>query len=420
MKKNIIVLFLCGCLFYGNAQPDSTRLSLQKAEQIFTSQNLTLIAERYNIDIAQAQITQARLWDNPSLSLEQNIYNRLNGKYFDMGKEGEATVEIEQIIQIAGQRNKRIKLEKINKESARYQFEEVLRTLRSELRETCIEIYFDDQSIKIYDTEISALQLLLNASREQQKKGNLSLLETTRLEALLFSLKKDKNEIITRLTENREKLNLLLNYQAGRSTTPFIDTSVADKCDLDKISYSDLCQMLTERPDIKISHTELQASEANLKLQKSMAAPEFAIRGMYDRAGNFINNYFALGISISIPIFDRNQGNIKAARFEIQKKDKEKALSIAKAQSELYTAYSQLKKTLQLYRSGNTELENNFGILISGVTENFKSRNINMLEFIDYYESYKEACLQLSESRKNVFLSMENLNKLTGHNLFNY
>ena len=68
------------------------------------------------------------------VSLEQNVYNRLNGRYFDFGKQGETIVEVEQLIYIAGQRNKRVRLEKINKEMALYQFEEVLRTLRSELK----------------------------------------------------------------------------------------------------------------------------------------------------------------------------------------------------------------------------------------------------------------------------------------------
>lgn len=74
------------------------QLSLKDAEKIFLERNPSLIAERYNIDMAQAQVTQARLFENPVISLEQNVYNRLNGKYFDMGKEGEATAEIEQVI----------------------------------------------------------------------------------------------------------------------------------------------------------------------------------------------------------------------------------------------------------------------------------------------------------------------------------
>ena len=93
-------------------------LTLKEAEQRFLERNLSLIAERYNIDMAQAQVLQAKLFENPVISLEQNVYNRLNGKYFDFGKEGEMVVGIEQVIRLAGQRNKQVKLEKINKEIA--------------------------------------------------------------------------------------------------------------------------------------------------------------------------------------------------------------------------------------------------------------------------------------------------------------
>ena len=43
-----------------------------------------------------------------------------------------------------------------------------------------------------------------------------------------------------------------------------------------------------------------------------------------------------------------------------------------------------------------------------------------MLEFIDYYQSYKETCLQLNELKKEVFLAMENLNTIVGQTVFNY
>ena len=41
--------------------------------------------------------------------------------------------------------------------------------------------------------------------------------------------------------------------------------------------------------------------------------------------------------------------------------------------------------------------------LIAGVNENFKKRNISLLEFIDYYDSYKETCIQLHEIKKRCF-----------------
>ena len=94
-----------------------------------------------------------------------------------------------------------------------------------------------------------------------------------------------------------------------------------------------------------------------MKLQRSLSAPEFAIQGIYDRAGNFINNYFAVGLSFSVPIFNRNQGNIKSAKLEIEKSLKEKEYTENKANSELYVAYSRLEKAMELYQSADDDLE---------------------------------------------------------------
>ena len=93
-------------------------LTLKEAEQRFLERNLSLIAERYNIDMAQAQVLQARLFENPVISLEQNVYNRLNGKYFDFGKEGETVVEVETGHSPCRTAKQADKLEKINKEIA--------------------------------------------------------------------------------------------------------------------------------------------------------------------------------------------------------------------------------------------------------------------------------------------------------------
>lgn len=420
MKRLIIILFFSSIYGFLHAQESLLQLSLKDAEKIFLERNLSLIAERYNIDMAQAQVTQARLFDNPVISLEQNVYNRLNGKYFDMGKEGEATAEIEQVINLAGQRNKRVRLEKVNKEIAAYQFEEVLRTLRNELNRTFVEIYFSNRSIGIYEKEIESLGLLMKATREQQDKGNISLLESSRLEALLLSLRKEKNELENNLVNLHGELNLLLNLPTGQEIKLLLDDDILKQVDTATVSFTDMSNMLSVRPDLKMAHASVTAAQANLKLQRSMAAPEFSIKGMYDRAGNFINNYFAVGASISIPIFNRNQGNIKSAKLDIQQNGKEEEYAIEKARMELYSAYSRLQKVVDLYRSSNDELEHNFGRLIEGVNENFRKRNISMLEFIDYYQSYKETCLQLHELKKDVFLAMENLNTIVGQTVFNY
>ncbi len=169
MKRLLIIglaFTVCDALY---AEEDMPGLSLREAEKCFLEHNVQLTAQRYNVDRAQAQVVQARLFDNRSFRW-QNVYNLEREIFFDVGKEGEAAIEIEQEIPIARQRNKRIKLEEINREAAGYRFEEVLRTLRSELYRSFVDTYYQSRSIRVYDREITSVGKLLQAVREQEEE----------------------------------------------------------------------------------------------------------------------------------------------------------------------------------------------------------------------------------------------------------
>ena len=420
-KRFILLLLVLPAFCYvTRAEGQSVKLTLQEAGQRFAACNLELIAERYNIDIAEAGVIQARLFENPVISLEKNVYNRLNGKYFDVGKEGEAVVEIEQLIYIAGQRNKRVRVEKLNKEMAVYQFEEVLRTLRSELNSKFIEIYYTRKSLSVYDKETGYLERLLEAMKEQNEKGNISLLEKSRIQALLLSLQQERNEALNRLIALQGDMRLLLGLEADEAFEPVFDASVLKQMDTGAVSFAELAERLAGRPDMKMARTNIQVSRANVSLQKSLAFPEVSLKGSYDRAGNFCDNYFAVGLSISVPVFNRNQGNIKSARLAVLQNTNREELARRQAETELFTSYARLEKAVKLYRSSNFELERDFGTIIEGVNSNYQKRNISLLEFIDYYQAYKETCLQLYQTEKDVFLAMEEVNTVTGSDVFSY
>ena len=239
MGKRFILLLLILQAFNGSAKAEnqSIKLTLQEAGERFSTNNLELIAERYNIDMAEAEVIQAKLFENPVISLEQNVYNRLNGKYFDMGKEGEAVVEIEQLIYIAGQRNKRVRVEKLNKEMAVHQFEEVLRTLRSELNSKFIELYYTQKSLSVYDKEIEYLSQLLEVMKVQSDKGNVSLLEKSRIQALLLSLQQERNDTSNQLISLQGDMKLLLGLNASDSFEPVFDESVLKQVDIASVPF---------------------------------------------------------------------------------------------------------------------------------------------------------------------------------------
>lgn len=420
MNKCVTLLLLLLPLYTARAQTSAISLSLPESEKQFIDRNLVLIAERYNIDIAEAQFRQAKLIENPVVSFDQNVYNRLNSKYFDFGSNGQSAVDLDQLIYIAGQRNNRIRLEKINKEMSVYQFEEVLRTLRHELRTKFVELYYARKSSGVYEREITSLKQLLNAFKEQQEKGNISLLEKSRIQALLLSLQQEQNEIANQILSLESNLKFLLALKPTDTFEPLFDESILMKIDLSAISFADLCNRIVVRPDLKMAETGVRVSEANVKLQKSLAFPEVHVTGSYDKAGNFINNYFSVGLNFTLPVFNRNQGQIKAARIAFLQNSNREQQALEQAKHELYASYARLDKAISLYHSADIDMEHDFETLINGMNENFHKRNISLLEFVDYYCTYKETCLQLFQTRKEVLLAMEDLNTVTGSEIFNY
>ena len=72
--------FVCNNVF---AQ-DTLKLTLQKADSLLITNNLSLIANQYNIDMAKAQIIQAKLFVNPEFYFEGNLYNPKENKPLDV------------------------------------------------------------------------------------------------------------------------------------------------------------------------------------------------------------------------------------------------------------------------------------------------------------------------------------------------
>lgn len=128
---------------------DTLRLSLVAAETIFLKENLLLIAEKLQIEQAEALLMQAKLWPNPSLNIEEvNLWaSQRQLSYFgeelppligNRGRNQQISIELEQLILTAGKRRKLMAIEEVSVDLSRQYFEDLLRNLRTEFR----KVYF--------------------------------------------------------------------------------------------------------------------------------------------------------------------------------------------------------------------------------------------------------------------------------------
>jgi len=403
----ILITVLLSYAIYGQ---NTVKLSISEADNIFLSQNLNLLAQQYDIDKAEAMLIQAGLFENPTVSFEQIAYNSENKQYFNT--RSQYAIEIEQVIAISGKRAKQKKIERYNIEIARQEFEMMLRELKYALRSNLIDAAYTQKSISIFDKEIEHLDRLIKVYDIQYNKGNVSLIEKSRLEALLFAIKSEQLEYISKQNEIQTQLRLLLNFKQDIVIVADLGTFEINPF---LLNISQFQSFIDNNPQIRIAEIQTKQEEANLALQKRLRVPDVALKGIYDKAGGVTPSYAGVGVSVGLPFFNRNQGNIKAANAQLAQNKLNYEYTTNAIQAELSAKFSHLNLLYNFYTSIDKSLENDFANLIEGVNTSFERRNINLLEFIDYYETYKETCLKLYENEVKLLIGIEEINRLVGN-----
>jgi len=403
-----------------NARTDTLRLNMSQAEELFIKNNLPLLSQRLDIDAAKAAIIQARLFPNPTLTLEQNLYNPINQKYFDAGKSGQNIVEFQQMIELAGKRNKRIQIEQINSKITEFQYFDLLRSLRFELRTSLVELNYLIQNLAIYQSKTEPIRRLVTAYESQLKKGNVSLKEVTRLKALIFSLENERLDLVQQVNDREANVSLLLGAKPTTFILPALNETQLNSATT-AIPYDKLLETATDnRYDLKLFQTNINLQEAQLNYQKALAVPDLGLGAVYDRQGSFVRDYVGIQAQFGLPLLNRNQGNIKVAQILVDKSKTDLQHYQNQVEQEVMSAYNKVRETDKIYAGHYANFSQDFEKLLDGITESFSKRNISLIEFVDYYETYTESITQMLQLKTNRIKALEEINFAVGTPVIQY
>jgi outer membrane protein, heavy metal efflux system len=422
MKKVILLLVftLCICISYSQDttpyHQDTLRLTLPQAESFFLNKNLDLIAQKYSIDSARATVITAKLYDNPDFSFSNALYNSQTHHFFDP----EESVQVSQLIKLAGKRNKAIELAKSGISIAQFQFYDLLRTLRFTLRNDFYNIYFLEQSSKLYKIEISSLQKLVPAFDEEVKKGYMAPVDALRIKSQLYTLQAEYDNLRVNLDNIQNEVKVLIRANPSSFIVAEAQPSGFNNDLVTQSNYQALVDSaIVNRPDLKGLNANIEFSNYNLNLQKAFANPDITIGVSYDRLGSYVQDYNAIGISFPLPLFNRNQGNIRNAKIQTEISKVQYESGLERVKNDVTTNYITDLRSEKLLLGFDPTFEDNMKNLIDQVTINFQKKNITLLQFLDFYESYKQNVLQMNQLKFNKMSALEQLNFSIGKIIFN-
>ncbi len=299
-----IVLFL---LMSASGALAAASLSLEDAEKLFLGNSLAVKAKRIELQKTDADILAAKTLSNPSLNYELSALK--SGE-----RENEETYSISQSIDIAGKRGKRIDAALRNKEARLLLSEQEIAELLLQMKQSYYRVLLLRENGKVLG-EISAMfSEVVRTTEERVKAGDAPEADLMKLSSEGSKIMRGLEALRTDLKVERKKLGVLLNVEenefdpAGELRYVPVSLNVKDLTDL----------ALREKPGIRAQSATVEAAKASLSSVERDALPSVDLEAGYKRrTGGFTG--VVVGVSVPVPIFDRNQGGIARTSAELER-----------------------------------------------------------------------------------------------------
>jgi outer membrane protein, heavy metal efflux system len=359
--------------------------------------NLSLAAQRYNIPIAQAQLTAASVFPDPTLEA------RYAGDASGSGQNTIYSASIAEEFLLGGKIRYRKDAARAALLARAARLSDYLRNLRAQAAEAFIDGLIDDLELKREEKSLERTRQLVELNVERLQKGEASQDELMR--ARIAEL-----EAHSRLADTESQLYQILGELEIFMGVSEEDGLTAPQGNLERVAPTfSLAQLVetavTSRSDVVAAQYRMQIARAGYQLAKAARIPDLTITAAYAHLTRVTNPidpspaWESVGVSLSlpIPISALNGGTVEAAYYrELQA---EKTLQAAKlhAESDVRRAYQHYVLAVEKLQLFGLELRNDSDRIYKSRLFELKKNQVTLLDVLDahraldqlYFDYYK-------------------------------
>ena len=139
-----------------------------------------------------------------------------------------------------------------------------------------------------------------------------------------------------------------------------------------------------------------------------------AVQGEYDKNGSIGHNFFAVGLSVAVPLWNHNRGNIRSAEAAVEKAaiaaDRQRLAIKEQRQADLDIVGQYLRQLSQPSASLDTDM----AAMLRSAEQQFMSRHITLMEFVDLYANYRDTMLARLDAKNKLLQAAERLKMMWG------
>jgi len=367
----------------GPASPKK-ELTLSDAVDVFLQQNLAIVAARYEIETADAEKLTARLRPNPEFDASfDDLPLDFSGPFF---REQEISYGISQTFELGGKRRKRINAANANAELARANFQVTMWQLTNDLKRKFYTVVLAEDLLRLAEDNEKTFGEILKHSTELVRQGEIAGLDLRRIEV-------EKLKFDTDVASSRRDYEVALRDFRVTLGGDYKSRDVTVSGTLDYKAYQFVLaelrdKSLASRPDLKAAQISEFAADSDIKLQDAQRIPNLSVGVGIKRI--VVDNLYSFGLGITLPIFDRNQGErVKALIQKKRAQNDQKILTntVLSDVDKAMASFEAQKRRVELYNSGVlSKVEE-----IQSLTEfSFKAGESSVLDLLDAIRTRRE------------------------------
>lgn len=377
-------------------------LTLEQAVQRVMDANYALSSARYAADSSEGIVLQARARPNPVLGIEVEDTSRKATR--------NTTTTLSLPIELGGKRDARVAAAELARDAARQEARQVQADVRARAVAAFFEVLVAQERTALSAKTVDIARAAYRIADKRVEAGRAPPLEADRARVELANAELERDEAASLLDLARQSLSALWGSPVPR----FAKAEGNIAAPANRPGLDDLSAALEKSPALQAARLESERSRAQVAVERSKRYPDIEVSASVIRNNEQGRNQMMLGVSIPLPLFDRNQGNVyEASMLAYKSRDDYLGLKV-RLQAQLQRAASQFDIARNAALRLESEILPGADTAYTRAERGFEAGKFGFIEVLDAQRALFQARARYLSALSDAYQALAQIDRILG------
>jgi len=386
------------------AQQHTAPLTLEQAVKRALDNNYALSAARYTAESTDGVVQQARSRPNPVLGIEVEDTSQKASRT--------TTATLSLPIELGGKRDARINAASLTRDIARREAEQARADVRSQAVAAFFEVLIAQERAALSDKAVGIARDAQRIAAKRVDAGKAAPLDADRAHVELANAELEAEQAHSALQAARRELSTLW----GEPMPAFASAEGEIEAPLSRPDLDDLAVALDKSPLLHAARLASDRSQAQLAVERSKRYPDLEVSAGVVRDNELGRNQMVVGVSIPLPLFDRNQGNVYEASMLVYKSRDDYLGLRAQLQAQLQRAASEFDLAKSAALRLETEILPSADTAFARAKRGFEAGKFDFTVVLDAQRTLFQATARRLSALSDAYQALAQIDRILGRN----